>query len=241
MWAENYQITAADHLNNDAIQPDIVLFCAYNLVDNNATSTATLATALADYISKGGCVFYIAPDARNGSTFIDATNTILKTIFGGTDNIAQAQISGTIADDNNYPIASLNRDPIINGPFGNLSGKAWGEDNESNGVMVVTTLPANSVQLCSASNSYSKTDQNPDYSIIWYNAGKNFVYFGDPTGSATNGTDPRTYPTNFSVTGAPLAKFYGNGSPQFIYNSALELNAIAWALRKAATSGINSY
>jgi hypothetical protein len=42
----------------------------------------------------------------------------------------------------------------------------------------------------------------------------------------------------------PLSKHYGPGDyngvyRQYTFNAALELNAVAWAIRKAAISGIN--
>jgi hypothetical protein len=67
------------------------------------------------------------------------------------------------------------------------------------------------------------------------------VYFGDSTGAAQNNTEQRAYPSSYSDTGQPQSKLYGNPTPQYIYNAALELNAVAWALKKAAVSGINPY
>lgn len=41
----------------------------------------------------------------------------------------------------------------------------------------------------------------------------------------------------------PASKLYGPGSTnnRYVYNAALELNAVAFMIRKAAVSGINPY
>lgn len=84
--------------------------------------------------------------------------------------------------------------------------------------------------------------------MIWYNDSKNFFYFGDSVGSNnTSNTSINDYPAIYDGNGIPKSKYYGNypqpsGSPsQFVFNSALELNAVAWGLKKAAISGINPH
>lgn len=172
-----------------------------------------------------------------------AVNILLSELFGSSV-AAEGQIAGTpTTEDNDYQIANLPDDPIINGPFGNLSGRYWGEDNASAGSVVVTSLPANSVQICSAYNPFGKADVNPDYSVVWHNDSKNFVYFGDSAGAAVN-TDRYAYPAYYSSAGLPASKYYGNSgisTSQYVYNAALELNSVAWALKKAAVSGINPH
>lgn len=238
LWSTSTVNTAANYLTSgyNGRMPDVVLYFAYGAAPNS-----TITTALRDYINKGGCVIY-------GSA--DGTNSDVNVLMGGLFEItpAQAQIAGTgTVDDNDYLIANLPDDPIINGPFGNLSSRYWGEDNSSIGSVIITALPPSSVQICSANNQFGKTAVNPDYSIVWYNDSKNFVYFGDSTGADTNNTSQNDYPSSFTSSGLPQSKLYGNypqpaGSPsQYVYNSALELNSVAWALKKAAISGINPH
>jgi hypothetical protein len=223
----NSAANALDSLNNAVRQPDIILFNAYGF-----TSTATLANALVAYIKKGGCVIY-------GSSDGDASqvNTIIGGVFGL--NTATNQSGGP--DDNVYPIANLPSDPVINGPFGNLAGSYWGEDNGSTGSIILTQLPPNSVQVCTA-RSANKTSQNPAYSIVWYNDSFNFFYFGDSCGSGNDNTS-NNYPAYYNSVGLPMTKIYGPGGSnnRFIVNAALELNAVAWGLKKAAVSGINPH
>jgi hypothetical protein len=235
LWSLTDINTARDRLNNgyNGKYPDIVLYFAYG---SNAPSTST-SNALIDYIHKGGCVIFGTTDDQFGNA-----NTILNGIFGEqnaqvqTKSIANGQNDGR----NIYQINNLPSDPIINGPFGNLVGKWWGEDNS--GSIIVTKLPAGSVQVCSAYCSYGKQRVDPDYSIVWYNDAKNFVYFGDCVAASANSTDTGGWPAIYA-NGFPKSKYFGWGAnnQQYVYNSALELNAVAYLIKKAAVSGINPH
>lgn len=232
LWATSTVNTAANYLNgsyNNGAMPDVVLYFAYGAAPNT-----NITTALRDYINKGGCVIYGSADGTSSDV-----NVLLSGLFGISP--AQAQ-SGGQSDDDVYPISNLPNDPVINGPFGNLSARHWGEDNATTGSVIMTQLPTNSVQVCTA-RSASKTSQDPQYSIVWYNDSKNFFYFGDSVGSSTTDNSTGAYPARYNNQGLPLSKNYGPGSAwnQFIYNSALELNAVAWAVKKAAVSGINPH
>ncbi len=233
LWGTSTISTATNYLSNGygsgGVMPDVVLYFAYG-----AAPTTALTTALKDYINKGGCVIYGSADGTSSDV-----NTLMSGLFGISPAIAQ---SGGQTDDDVYVISNLPNDPVINGPFGNLSDRHWGEDNTTTGSVIMTDLPPNSVQICTA-RSASKTLQDPQYSIVWYNDSKNFLYFGDSVGSSTTDNSTSAYPSRYNSQGLPLSKNYGPGTAwsQFIYNSALELNAVAWALKKAAISGINPH
>lgn len=239
LWSTFDVNTAANYLNGGFTggqQPDVVLYFAYGAAPN-----AAITTALINYINQGGCVIYGSADDTSV-----AVNILMNGIFGMST--AQAQIAGgPTIDDNTYPIANLPSDPIVNGPFGNVSGRHWGEDNSSTGSVIMTALPANSVQIASAYNPYGKPTVDPEYSIIWYNDNKNFLYFGDSVATTTVLGLQNDYPSLYTAGGFPQSKFYGNfpqptGAPsQYVYNAALELNGVAWAIKKAAVSGINPH
>ena len=237
LWVANTATDGANNLNNNAQKPDILLYFSYG---GNAYPTAAsgIIQALDNYINKGGCVIY-----GYASSVDPSYDTALLNGIFGTGNFGTVQRQISTSDDNVYPISNLPNDPIINGPFGNLSGRYWGEDNGSTGTEVVTSLPPNSVQICSAaSQAANLVSVNPEYSVVWYNDSKNFVFFGDCTGSTTSNTATDGWPAYYSTTGLPLSKLYGNSySRQYVYNSALELNAVVWALKKAAISGINPH
>lgn len=234
-WGTTTSVSnAVSYLANSGMaKPDVILYFAYG-----AAPTATLSTSLSDYINKGGSVIYGSADGTSTQV-----NILMNGIFGASSQTAVAQIGGTQTDDNVYQIANFPNDPVINGPFGNLSGRYWGEDNGSTGSVVFTSLPANSIQVCSAYNSTGKQAVSPDNSILWYNDTKNFIFFGDSVGASNTDNTSGAYPSVYTSAGVPRTKLYGPGSSsnQYVYNSALELNAVAWALKKAASSGINPH
>jgi hypothetical protein len=222
LWVTN-SVTTAESRMLDAAKPDIILYFSYG-----TTPSTTLSNRLAAYVRAGGVLIY----ASDGNAA--PTNTLLTGIFGA-GAATSVRIGST---DNDYLINTLPNDPLINGPFGNLSGKYWGEDND--GAVYLTQLPPNSVQVCAANNQAANASISPDYSMVWYNENLNFVYFGDCTGASTNNTETGAYPTIYTG-GLPMSKRYGtyaSGNP-YIYNSALEMNAVAWGIKKAANSGIN--
>lgn len=217
---------------NQSEKPDIVLYNAYSM-----TPTTQLILALNDYVNAGGVLIYGTKDGDHTET-----NLLLDGIFGAlpAGSAQRAYRQGGGHDDQDYKINNLPEDPIINGPFGNVTSYYWGEDNNTTGTILVRELPANSVQIATGFNTYEHTNNDIETSTVWYNNQKNFVYFGDSVGSA-NSTSNDAYPA-FYRNNKPLVKVYGPGSDRnTIANSILEMNAVAWAIKKAATNGINTY
>lgn len=229
LWSTSSVGTATSNLTGGGVQPDVVLYFAYG-----AAPTTALSTALSNYINKGGCVIYGSADNTE-----DAVNILMQGVFGM--QTADGQI--TDGDDDVYPIILKPDDPVVNGPFGNLAGRYWGEDNASNGSVIMTQLPPNSVQICTAASAKKSTLTDPQYSIVWYNDSKNFLFIGDSVASSTSSTSSSGYPSLYSSDGMPKSKYYGPSSTtgQVVFNAALELNAVSWAIKKAATSGINPH
>lgn len=235
-WSTKSIPTAVTNLINST-PPDVILYFAYG---SDPMSTA-LADELLSYVNRGGVLIYGSKDEN-----FNDVNTLMTGIFGASYAVARKQIAGIRStDDNVHPVLNNNADPIVNGPFGSVAGKYWAEDNTSIGTIVLPTLPPNSVQLVSANNQFSKYEVDPEVSVVWYNNSKNFVFFGDSTGSHESNTSLTDFPTIY-VNGVPKTKRYGQypdqaTQSQFVINSFLELNAIAWALKKAATTGINPH
>ena len=231
LWVTADVNIAAGYLNNGygGKQPDVVLYFAYGALPN-----ATITTALVNYINKGGGVVYGSYDDTESSV-----SAMLQGIFGSTITAEGRAIDRL--DDQVYMIANNASDPVINGPFGNLAGQHWGEDNDHAGGVVTPVLPPNSVQVCSA-QPVSDPSSNPNYSIVWYSNDKNFVYMGDSVGGTSTDTSTGGYPALY-VSNLPVSKLYGPGSPnnRYVYNSALEMNAVSFLIKKAAVSGINPH
>jgi hypothetical protein len=239
LWSEATLSTAATNLNNASPKPDVVLYFAYGVAPD-----LNMAAALEYYVRQGGCVIYGA-----GSNSSSETNMVIDSVFhlnrpGAVSGLAISQTPSaptllTEADDV-YPIANFTNDPIINGPFGSVADKHWAEDSLSIQSVVLAELPLHSVQICMARTEL-KNQHSEDYSIVWYNDAYNFVYFGDCTAAAMSASEV-DFPSYYTTAGIPDTKFYGNGTyRRFIENSTLELNAVAWALKKAAISGINPH
>jgi hypothetical protein len=141
-------------------------------------------------------------------------------------------------EDNTFQITNDPSDPVINGPFGNLAGEYWAEENVATGTAVFRALPPNSVSVCSAWNG-NKNVKYKDYSVVWYNNDKNIFVFGDSTGEIGGCGGTSTYAACYDG-GAPNPKPYG--TPLRTTNvAALELNAIHWAIQRALSNGINPH
>ncbi|MDR1502694.1 MAG: hypothetical protein LBT43_09595 [Prevotella sp.] len=214
-------------------QPDVVLYFSYG-----AAPSAALITQLTSYVKKGGVLIYGTVDNQVGQA-----NDIIQGIFEITNG--NASNAGASSNQNIYQINNLPNDPIINGPFGNLINQFWGEDNA--GTIIVTELPPNSVQICSARNKYANSGLDSWNSVVWYNDSRNFVYFGDSTAASTSSTSTTGWPALYtSGTGLPRYKKFGRwdsstAGTEYVFNAALELNSLAWGLKKAAVSGINPH
>lgn len=121
----------------------------------------------------------------------------------------------------NPVLSSANNDPIINGPFGNLSGKYLGND-ATNG-WYYSNLPSSIVPLI--------TKQN-DASSVWALKHRDlgYVFVGDGgwfVGTATN-TSTNVWPSRYLADGTPVGKPYYQGTT--VYNAVLYANLMAWAI-----------
>lgn len=232
LWATDTSSDAITYLSSgyNGAYPDVILFYSPGI-----TQSSALSTALADYTKKGGFVIY-------GTTDADVTNTnlLLSAMFGSAIT-ANAQIAGTVTSNDVYGVNQSPLDPIVNGEFGSLSNFGyWAENGTSTNSLIVSTLPANSVQLVSAFNLNGKQTVDPAYSIVWYNAKGHFIYFGSSVGASVTDDGVTTNPAYY-LNNTPASKYYGSGTPQYVSNSILELNALGWCLEQAAVNGINAY
>lgn len=235
LWVTTDVDDAATKLNSgyNGQYPDIVLYFAYGAAPNS-----NISTALASYANRGGAIIYGSSDNT-----ASAVNILMNGIFGIQP--AQNQISGTYSNADGYQVNNYTDNKVINGPFGNTAGLYWVEDSSSSNSIVMSSLPNGSVQICPASNSWSKMKQSPTTSIVWMNDAKNFIYFGDcvATSSTTTAGDI-WYPARYTSAGVPFyfIQQYGIQSGTTApwgtnANSFLELNSVAYLIKKVATEG----
>jgi hypothetical protein len=224
---------------------------------------------LAEYVRAGGVVIYGSADYTGDGIYdADTVSPMLRAIFDYAAITAKDKDAITITDraDIIYPIydrinnSYLRDDPIVNGPFGNLAnvtgGTAFGDfkylGDENNGTTYVINLPPGSIQIASAWTPHTEQNMIPESgSYAWYHPDYNFFYIGDSVDTyAINDTTTFNAPAIYdyvgaNATGRPGSKIYGQTAhyygQQWTYNAVLEMNAVAWAMSRAASNGINPH
>lgn len=243
---------------------------------------SSMASIYAQYLENNG-VLLVFNEGNGGGFGSDATcrengtiTNLLQAIWGKTtNNFGHSKIiNADLACDNViangilyggfpgavYPLTNEN-DNILNGPFGDVRGKQWGED--ASWARGVTNIPEDDIIVYSRGKSL--VSQKPDN--LEYNASmitgfrhkyKNFVYFGD--GGFTSSTLSVDLPSGSSRTINPFywknengKKFiptakpsYGNSKPlnspktYDVYNSVIYCNIMAWAIRQAELNRTNT-
>jgi hypothetical protein len=200
---------------SSATPPDIVTI-AYGYYPD-----AALATALVNYLQAGGVVIMFCEDG--------ATNQyMLRALFNNT-SMTSTDNGGTGLR-HQFITPSSTNDPVMKGPFGDLTGLYWGEDLASTDQ--ISGLTAGNMSQITVYSS--NTAGNP---IMFRHNSLNFIWCGDGGfnaggGSATtaSGDDPLYIDSN----NLPQPRNYGSAAPYgLVYNSQFTANAMAWALQKA--------
>ncbi|WP_145996357.1 hypothetical protein [Dysgonomonas massiliensis] len=216
------------------------------------------AKVIADYMKNGGVVLLFI---ENNTPITSIMNEILSTsvsINSVSNHIRPFVGHSVYKNDTDEKWAeyqfSLMGDPILNGPFGDLRDKQWGEDVAPSKAVISPTLFGNpdimvysyAEDLRSASASSAKngatgfkyeTDINSSNLV-------SLVYFGDG-GFVSAGTNGQPYPES----GYTLCPFWWNTSTYFpiakpnyggtsersdVYNSQAFCNIMAWAVQRSA-------
>lgn len=198
---------------------------------------ASEAQVLKNYLAKGGVI--VAYSESNGGM-----QNLFRNVFDGSVNTGSVNSAGAI-----YKLP-LTNDEILNGPFGDIRGLQWGEDASS--TTYATGLPSSEITIYSGDTNISTA--SPSGTIGRVTAFKhntlNFIWVGDggfnsQCGSVTSpNTSDTICPFYADTNYKPIAKpNYGNGAAAYemnVYNSIFYANALAWAIKKAEFSGINT-
>ncbi|MCW1963485.1 hypothetical protein [Chryseobacterium viscerum] len=217
-------------LNN---KPDIVI------IGYNYTPNATDAGYIASYLNKKGVVIALTDDtgtAQNLFRGIFSDPTISTSYGGGAGSV--------------YALTNSD-DPILNGPFGDVRGKNWGEDAST--TVSVSGLTSGFVPYSYAQPINSTTTRTGISGLR--NTSLNFIWFGDggflsnenANGNqyASNTIEPFVAPSSGGYFPVQKSSYgyagngYATGSMQ-VQNSVLFANMIAWAVKQAEFSGINT-
>jgi len=214
-------------------KPDIVI------LGYSYTINATEAAYFADYLNKKGVIIDFEDNSASGQN-------MLRAIFSDPTISTNAGAGGGSV----YALANTN-DPILNGPFGDVRGKNWGEDasNTTN----ITGLTSGFIPFSYAQPINSTTARS---GITGFrHSSLNLVWFGDGGFLSNENANGSQYPsTTIEPFLAPSTGGYlpvqrtgygyaGNGNTtggMQVQNSIIFANALAWAMKQAETNGINT-
>lgn len=190
------------------------------------------ADIIAEYLVKGGVVLaYSESNAGMQRLFRYVFND--NTITTGSVNAAGAL----------YRLPIIN-DEIINGPFGDARGKAWGEDASS--TTYVLGIPSSEIDVYSTDSDLSQASPGGTAGRVTAFKHKtlNFVWIGDGGFNSNCGASDTICPFELNTSNFPVVKDpYGRGPAARdlpVYNSIISANAFAWAIKRAEFNGINT-
>ncbi|QTV05514.1 hypothetical protein [Faecalibacter bovis] len=194
------------------------------------TMSEAEADLFTEYLSKKGVVLAFS-ESNVGNQRLMRNIFNDNTITSGTVNAAGAL----------YKLPLLN-DKIVNGPFGDLRGKYWGED--ASFTSYLQGLPTNEIDIYSTDSDYSQN--NPGGTAGRVTAFKHkslhLIWVGDGGFNSNCGTSNTICPFNVNGSNRPIAKpNYGRNNRADVYNSQFTANAFAWAIEQAEFDGINSF
>jgi len=214
---------------------------------NNGLNAADV-TAAVSYINNNG-VLFIAMENNNGTTGNpsgggNTIEAILAQIFGVT--VYGSSTPGALWYSGNtniglYRVGSDKSDPILGGPFYDITGTLLANDNNSLGTVMSGTLPASGTVVALATNpSTGSPSPNPQYFVARHRD-KAFVWTGDggfwrDNGSSTSSGSTAPICTNPTL---PRPWDYTNNSglsgTQQVYNGQFLLNFFGYAIKYAGT------
>lgn len=217
-------------LNN---KPDIVI------IGYPYTPNATDAGYIADYLNKKGVVIAFEDDTPSSQNIMRAffSDPTISTNYGAG--------GGSV-----YALVNTN-DPILNGPFGDVRGKNWGEDAST--TVNVTGLTSGFIPYSYAQPINSTTARtgisglrHSSLHFIWFGDG-GFLSNENANGNQYNSNTIEPFVAPSSGGYLPVQKTaygyagngYATGSMQ-VQNAIIFANALAWAIKQAETNGINT-
>ncbi|KMQ63739.1 hypothetical protein ACM40_02800 [Chryseobacterium sp. BLS98] len=214
-------------------KPDIVI------IGYPYTPDATAAGYLANYLNNKGVVIAFeddTPSSQNVMRAIFSDPTISSSYGGGAGSV--------------YALVNTN-DPILNGPFGDVRGKNWGEDASTTVNMSGLTsgfIPYSYAQPINSTTSRTGISglRHASLNFIWFGDG-GFLSNENANGNQFNSNTIEPFAAPSSGGYFPVQKtaygYAGNGysaGSMQVQNSILFANMLAWAIKQAETNGINT-
>lgn len=194
------------------------------------TMQTDAAEVIGNYLLKGGVVLaYCESNA--------GMERLMSKLTGG--NIVKAQNGGGAGT--LYKFSNID-DPILNGPFGDIRGKIWGED-----ASITTTLlnvDTSSIMVYSDAYNWSNNTMTSKTALTAFrHKDFNFIWVGDGGFNSNHaGTSNTICPFKLDNNNYPIPKAsFGNGTNKMpVFNAVFTANAFAWALMQSEKNGINS-
>lgn len=209
---------------------------------------------LVDYMDKGGVLIVF-------SEIDEASQRLLRRVFNTTSlTVSRSHAGGAIypfvthdyynttgtAEAKEELMRKYEGDPLLNGPFGDIRDKQYGEDFSS--TSTIFGYPVNDPSLTVYAYNNDITQRNPAASklgatfIKYESARRNLIWTGDSGFTSSNNGNPNSSdvilcPFSWNpVTKFPVAKpRYGrlNAGTYPVYNSTMLCNVMAWAINRA--------
>ena len=190
------------------------------------TMSSDAALIFLEYLQKGGVVLSYNESLLGVKTMM--TNLL------GDNSLSTTNIHGGGAV---YKFSNID-DPILNGPFGDIRGKYWGEDRTS--TVAVSNIDTSNLIVYSDGFNWSASFamkgftafRHRDYHLVWVGDGGFNASLDDSSIGFPFKIDNQSYPIE--------RKDFGVSKKYPVQNAIFTANAIAWAIQMAEESGINS-
>jgi hypothetical protein len=224
-------------------KPDVIVI-GYNYEPSNAA-----VDVLLDYLSKKGVVIAAIEDENATKRLFTRTlnlpdGTITVSKGAGTS-------SGSYGDAGSiHTFSYMTNDEILNGPFGDVREKYWGED--ASYTVGVTGVPPGLVDIYSDGNFHPSTSSHATRTTNRGNTitmckfkGSHLVWLGDG-GFWSRGLSSADVSSNiicplyYDGSFRPVTGTFGYGDSYTIYNSFFFANVMAWAIKTAQFDGYNT-
>ncbi|MDR1951220.1 MAG: hypothetical protein LBP96_03205 [Bacteroidales bacterium] len=205
-----------------------------------------------DYLNNGG-VMIILNKYTNSGNANNAEAPFFSALFGTTvtaniiTNINGTTLGGASTAGSVLPLVSIPGDPVLDGPFGDLNGLAWGNDYFP--AVYMSGIPESQIITYSGANVVGSTAskgvtmfRHADLNLFWVGDGGFLANERESTVVTNNNIQP----FNIDASYRPVPKVnYGTntnngGTNKTIYNSQLFANVMAWAIKQAESNGINA-
>ncbi|MDR2005508.1 MAG: hypothetical protein LBQ74_21000 [Prevotella sp.] len=197
-------------------KPEIVL----TGFDLDVTNKSTVAGYMVDYLKQGGVLVLVLERSTMAEAFFQALYPGITVSGSGLISASRLQFG-------------FFNDEILNGPFGDIRGKFYG--NDAGGTISITGLPEEDIIVYARdSNGKPTMFQHKFYNLIFIGDGGIFANYDGNTGS-TSGT-ATTYPLTIDSNFRPITKTSWSGGD--VENARLFANVMAWAVKTAQFKGI---